>query len=189
MGMKRKPNGQFEKGEHWRQHKPFREKGWLIEHYINQQMSTGEIATMFGVTDTAVLFWMKKHNIDRRSISQARGIKKWGVSGSDNPMWNKRGELNPRWLGGITPERQAFYTSRKWKIACSAVWKRDSATCQRCGIMKKENKDIPFHIHHVKSFSDKKIRAETSNLVLVCEICHHFIHSKRNKNCEYLQEE
>ena len=180
MVMKRKANGQFMKGEHWREHKPFREKEWLIEHYVNQGLSAGDIAKMHGVTDAAIIFWLKKHGIKRRSVSQARALKKWGSTGEDNPMWNKRGELNPRWLGGVTPERQDFYTSRAWKDACSRVWKRDNATCQRCGAKKIDDNDTAFHIHHIHSFANKELRADVDNLVLLCEHCHRFVHSKRN---------
>jgi len=184
--MKRKKNGQFMKGEHWRAPQPFREKIWLEEHYITQGMSTGEIAGLFGVTDGAIIYWLRKHNIQRRNVSQARKIKRWGQSGTDNPMWNKRGELNPRWLGGVTPDRQAFYTSVEWRRACSAVWKREAATCKRCGLHHDNSPDMPFHIHHIVSFADKKLRADEDNLVLLCESCHHFVHSKRNINRELL---
>lgn len=185
----RKPNGQFDKGHHWREAKPFREKVWLVANYVERCRSTGEIATEFGTTDAAILFWLRKHGIPRRTVSEARSIKHWGLVGADNPMWNKRGELNPRWLGGVTPERQDFYTSRKWKSACSTVWKRDKATCQRCGLKKTESLDMPFHIHHIVSFADKDLRAEPSNLVLLCEACHQFVHSRGNLTREYLPQE
>jgi len=186
MPIKRKKSGQFAKGSHWRNPKPFREKSWLIKNYKKEERSTGDIAKQFGVTDAAVLFWLIKHNIKRRTVSQARKIKHWGQFGSDNPMWNRRGELNPSWKGGVTPERQAFYTSDEWRIACSAVWKRDKATCRRCGLTKMEHADTPMHIHHIVSFADKDLRAEITNLVLLCEVCHHFVHSRRNVSREYL---
>lgn len=182
----RKKNGQFGKGDHWRKPQQFREHKWLTQNYVVLQRSAGEIAAEFGVTDAAVLFWLRKHLIPRRSVSEARSIKHWGSSGADNPMWNRRGELNPRWLGGITPDRQAFYVSREWKSACSLVWKRDKAKCRRCNLHKNNSPDMPFHIHHIVSFADKKLRADTSNLVLLCEACHHFVHSKKNINHEYL---
>jgi hypothetical protein len=182
----RNNKGQFMKGHHWRTPQPFWDKAWLQKHYVDQSMSTGEIASMFGVTDSAILFWLRKHGIERRTVAQARKIKHWGQTGSDNPMWNKRGELNPRWLGGVTPDRQSFYTSRAWKSACALVWKRDGATCRRCGLNKSESKDMPFHIHHIVSFADKNLRADPSNLVLLCETCHQFVHSKRNTKNEFL---
>lgn len=177
---------EFKKGEHWRMPQMFRQKQWLEDEYILKERSTGDIAKQFGVTDSAILFWLKKHSIQRRTVSEAREIKHWGQVGSDNPMWNKRGELNPRWRGGITPERQAFYTSIEWKESCSAVWKRDKATCQRCSLQKKEQPDMPYHIHHIKPFSVVELRSDIDNLVLVCEVCHDFIHSKKNINGEFI---
>ena len=183
-----KNSGQFKKGQHWREHVVYREKDWLIENYDLKKRSAGEIAAEFSVTDAAILFWLRKHGIQRRTVSEARGFKHWGLSGSDNPMWNRLGELSPRWLGGVTAERQAFYASQEWKSVCSEVWKRDKATCQRCGLVRDTDLGIPFHIHHVTSFAAKALRAEASNLLLVCEPCHHWIHSRRNVNREYLQE-
>jgi 5-methylcytosine-specific restriction endonuclease McrA len=182
----RKPNGQFGQGDHWRPYQMFRDKEWLYANYVTMSRSTGEIAAEFHTTDSAILYWLHKHGIPRRSVSEARKLKHWGLSGSDNPMWNKRGELNPRWLGGVTPERQGFYTSRAWKMACSTVWKRDKATCRRCGLRQQDSPDMPFHVHHIVSFADKELRADSDNLVLLCETCHQFVHSRRNINREYL---
>lgn len=186
MATKRNTLGQFIKGAHWRVHQLFREKAWLVENYVQQERSAKDIAKQFGVTDAAVLFWLRRYDIPRRTASEARKVKRWGQSGADNPMWNRRGELNPRWLGGVTPERQSFYTSVEWKRACSAVWKRDNATCRRCGIHRSERPDLPFHIHHIESFANRELRANVGNLVLLCEICHNFVHSKRNVNREFL---
>jgi len=188
MGM-RNEKGQFTKGTHWREPQVFREKEWLEDAYVVQQKSAGDIAKMFGVTDAAIIFWLKKHGIPRRSMSESRKIKHWGQVGADNPMWNKRGEQNPQWKGGITPERQSFYMSEEWKKACRFVWKRDDATCQRCGLNKTESADMPFHIHHIEGFANNELRAEPSNLVLLCEACHHFVHSKRNLLREHLPKE
>ena len=182
----RKSNGQFSKGDHWRKPQAFRDQGWLTEQYAVLSRSTGDIAAEFGVTDAAILFWLRKHGIPRRTVSEARGIKHWGAAGADNPMWNKRGELNPRWLGGVTPERQSFYASKEWKSACSLVWKRDGAKCRRCNLHRDDSPDMPFHIHHLVSFADRELRAEPSNLVLLCEACHQFIHSRGNLTREYL---
>jgi hypothetical protein len=186
-GMRRS-NGQFAAGHHWREHQAFREKEWLVENYVVGRRSTGEIAAEFGTTDAAILFWLRKHGIPRRSISEVRKAKRWGPVGSDNPMWNKRGELNPRWLGGITPERQAFYASREWKDACSFVWRRDDARCRRCALHRTEQPDMPFHIHHIASFAVRATRAAPGNLVLLCEVCHRFVHSRGNVNREFLPE-
>jgi 5-methylcytosine-specific restriction endonuclease McrA len=182
----RKANGQFGKGDHWRRPQAFREREWLLDNYVTKERSTGEIAVEFGTTGAAILFWLRKHGIERRTVSGARKIKWWGAVGSDNPMWNKRGELNHRWLGGVTPDRQTFYTSQAWKAACSAVWKRDGARCRKCSVRRNDAPDTPFHVHHVVSFANKTLRADPSNLVLLCEVCHFFVHSRRNVDREFL---
>lgn len=182
----RNKKGQFLKGTHWRKQRPWWKKEWLFDQYIKCKRSAADIANEWGVGNTAIHYWLKKHDIKTRSISETRKIKHWGSCGSDNPMWNRLGELNPRWLGGVTPERQAFYISQEWKSACTAVWIRDKAICQRCKLPKEESKDMPFHIHHIESFANKELRADTNNLVLLCETCHHFIHSRKNINREYL---
>jgi 5-methylcytosine-specific restriction endonuclease McrA len=187
-GEHRSPATEFKPGMHWRKDQPFHHKKWLEHEYIEQRRSAGDIARQYGVTDAAIIFWLNKHGIPRRTTAEVRAYKYWGVSGSDNPMWNKRGELNPRWLGGVTPQRQAFYTSQEWKKACKVVWKRDNATCQRCNLHRQEQMDMPFHIHHIISFAVEELRAEPSNLVLLCETCHQFIHSRRNINGDFISQ-
>lgn len=182
----RNNKGQFLKGHHWRPEQLFRSKDWLTWEYSFLGRSSGEIAAQFGVTDAAILFWLKRHKIKRRSVSEARELKTWGLHGSDNPMWNRKGELNPNWKGGITAERQAFYASDEWKKACSRVWKRDKATCQRCGLHRDDRPDMPFAIHHIQPFDVTELRSVVVNLVLLCEACHHFVHSRGNINREFL---
>jgi hypothetical protein len=181
----RNKSGQFDKGYTYREPKPYWNRDWLIHEYIDMSKSASQVSKEQGCCENNILFWIHKHGIKARTISETRKVKYWGSVGVDNPMWNQRGELNPRWLGGITPERQSFYTSEEWKRACSLVWKRDNATCQRCKQPKKT--DMPFHIHHLKSFADKELRADIDNLVLLCESCHQWVHSKGNIRHDYLQ--
>jgi hypothetical protein len=107
----------------------------------------------------------------------------------DGKPWMKgrKGELSTNWKGGITPERQAVYCSAEWKEAIKAVWKRDNATCQRC--RKHHNTAASrgtFDIHHIVSFEVVGLRCEVSNLVLLCEPCHLWVHSAANVNKEFL---
>lgn len=180
----RNEKGQFIKGTHWRNRKPYWDKEWLYHEYVTLRRSTSEIAKDFGCFDTNIQYFLKKHTIPTRTTSETRKIKYWGAGGVDNPMWNRKGELNPNWKGGISKERQAFYSSQEWKMACSAVWKRDNAVCQRCGIAPTEG--IPLHVHHIRPFAEIELRADPSNLVLLCEICHRFIHSKKNTSNEFI---
>lgn len=95
-------------------------------------------------------------------------------------MKGRKGPDTPSWRGGITPQRQAVMASLPWKRAVVKVWRRDKATCQRCGKLKKDHRSLPFDIHHIKSFQFKHLRCRVSNLVLLCEPCHYWIHSKKN---------
>jgi len=182
----RNKKGQFLKGSHWREEKLIWSKEWLYEQYVTKQRSMKNISEEINVTEAAVRHWIKKHNIPTRSIKEIRKKKYWGISGSDNPMWNKKGNLNPNWKGGITKERQLFYQSQEWKQVCQYVWKRDKAKCQNCGAFKDDDPSHPFHIHHIISFMNEDMRADPNNLILLCETCHHWVHSKNNTSKLFL---
>jgi hypothetical protein len=177
------PETEFKKGQHWRPKKPYWDKDWLVSEYATKERSANDIASEFGITEAAILFWLRKHNILRREMSNIRSKKHWGLAGEQNGMYGRTGENSPNWKGGITPERQEFYISDEWKKACSEVYKRDNAQCQRCG-----NKDN-LHVHHIVTFANKELRADINNLVLLCAKCHRFVHSKKNINGEFIGKE
>lgn len=177
------PETEFKKGQHWRPKKPYWDKDWLVSEYATKERSANDIASEFGITEAAILFWLRKHNILRREMSNIRSKKHWGLAGEQNGMYGRTGENSSNWKGGITPERQEFYISDEWKKACSEVYKRDNAQCQRCG-----NKDN-LHVHHIVTFANKELRADIDNLVLLCAKCHRFVHSKKNINQEYIGKE
>jgi hypothetical protein len=102
-------NGWFKPGQHWRPHGKHRERDWLHREYVEKGRSTGEIAAELGFTDAAVIFWLRKHGIPRRSVSDARALKHWGASGEANPMFGKVGAANGRYVDGSSPERQRMY--------------------------------------------------------------------------------
>lgn len=87
---------------------------------------------------------------------------------------------------GSTPERQACYSSREWKQAVKVVWKRDKASCQRCGI-KAQYYDGKFNIHHIVSFQVKDLRTDPKNLILFCSKCHKWVHSNENNKKEWIK--
>ena len=185
-GERRSPATEFKTGEHWRPPAPFREKEYLLREYVKKQRSLENIATEYGVSASAISFWLRKHEIPRRTMSECRKIKHWGLPGKNNPMFGKRGCLSPMWKGGHTPERQACYSSLEWTAAVRAVWKRDKASCQRCGA---KGKDFNYNIHHLVSFSVAALRCEVRNLILFCCPCHKWVHSRKNINKEYIRKE
>jgi len=185
-GVRSSPNTEFKKGQHWREPKPYWEKEWLYNEYVVKGRSLGDIAAGFGVTEPAIRFWAQKHHIRTRTVSEARDIKYWGLPGEKNGMYGIRGDKNPHWRGGITPERQALYSSTDWADLVKRVWERDEATCGRCG--KRYNGEKRFHIHHITPFEKKDRRLDITNLILLCAGCHKFVHSKMNIGGEFIDE-
>lgn len=102
-------------------------------------------------------------------------------------MRGRKGQSHPAWKGGLTPERQAFYSSIEWKSACKAVWHRANAKCERCGKHHNESANRgTFHVHHIVSFMVRELRATPSNLALLCDECHRFVHSRKNNQKEFI---
>ena len=181
-----KKDGRFKKGQTWRTPKLHWDKDWLTQKYIVEGLSTTEISLITQCNHRVISFWMKKHGIKGRSISESRKIKHWGQSGENNPMFGKNGELNKNWKGGITPERHLFYVSEEWKNAVKEVFIRDKFLCVNCGQTHKDKKH-PLHVHHIVSFQIKSLRANTDNLIILCKTCHDWVHSKKNTNKKYIK--
>jgi len=181
---KRNRKGQFIKGSHWREPKPYWEKSWLQHQYTIMCKSAKQIAKEQKCKENNILYFLKKHEIPTRTMQQIRQIKYWGLSGKQNGMYGRYGDLNPNWCGGITPERQSFYVSEEWKNIVPIIWKRDKAICQKCR-HKKETEDS-FHIHHIIPFEVIELRVDENNLILLCKNCHDWVHSKENKEGEFI---
>lgn len=205
------------KAEAQRRSKPV-DRDWLYQKYIIEGMDTTQIAALVQRDPKSVWNWLKGYDIPtrgrgttgngrytrgkprhvspevrQRMSEQAREARKKNPSlphliGGKHHLKGKRGADTPNWKGGATPERQAFYSSEEWKIAVKAIWKRDDATCQRCGKHHNTvNNRGTFDIHHIVSFAIRELRCELSNLVLLCEDCHRWVHNRANTQKEYLR--
>jgi hypothetical protein len=129
----------------------------------------------------------------RQTLREAR--RKDGSKGLFRPdgthvLKGRRGAAHPSFKGGLTPERQAFYASDEWKAACKVVWHRADAKCERCGLDHREidRDNFKFHVHHIVSFQVRELRAEPSNLVLLCAPCHRFVHSRHNEARDFIKD-
>jgi hypothetical protein len=168
----RNVKGQFEKGTHWRERKPWWEKSWLDYMYSECMRSASDIASAFGTTENNILYWLSKHGIKRRTVKQARALKHWGVSGECNPMHGRTGILNPNWKGGLTPARQAIYAKSEMKQAVQAVYKRDRY-CRLC------NAKDPLEVHHIDPFSQSPLLVmDIGNMIVLCSKCHRKMRGK-----------
>jgi hypothetical protein len=192
-------------------------KEWLIDEYINKRKSSDQIAREIGRDAKRVWEWIRDYGIPKRprgtdygngfvkgqespfkgkkhSESTKEKIRKKRIEDGHVP-YLKNGKhwlagtkgLSPNYQGGITPERQAFYSSNEWVEAVKIVWKRDKNLCQKCGKNHNEEKFRgTFHIHHIVSFKVVELRASPENLILLCRSCHLWVHSKKNINKEFI---
>lgn len=205
------------KAQWQRLNKPVTEE-WLRDAYITKGMDCPQIAAIVKRDSKSVWNWLKDFGIETRKrgttgnhvysigvprVMTEEGRKKLSESAKaarlkdgrkpymkDGKHWlQHEGAVSPAWRGGVTPDRQAFYASEKWADAVKAVWARDEAVCQRCGTHHNTASIRgTFHIHHITSFQVKALRAEVSNLVLLCKPCHLFVHSKKNETKEFINE-
>lgn len=181
----RDKSGRFRKGTHWRPHAIFRERPYLVEQYVEKKRSAKDIAVEHGVTENAILFWLTKLKIQRRTMVEVRSVKHWGLPGAANPMFGRCGSDNPRWIDGSSPERQRLYARSFWRELVLAVYKRDGFKCVRCG--KSRAADRRLHAHHVRPWAgNPDARFDLANILTVCQPCHNWIHSRKNRARELL---
>jgi 5-methylcytosine-specific restriction endonuclease McrA len=152
----------------------------LRAEYEDAQKSAADIARENGCSENAILSWLKKHDIPRRTVSQARAIKHWAVCGEQNGMYGRTGNKNPRWKGGVSPERQCVYASSEWARAVVAVWDRDKGICSECGTENTNRRRM--YIHHNLGFNEHpEARLDIDNLRLMCARCHSLLHWRIRK--------
>lgn len=189
---------------------------WLFEHYVTNGLDCNQIAKLVHRDGKSVWNWLKDFGIPTRSRgttgngwSPSKGTPNPFKGRRHSPesraimsalakatgrvpykpeigsyMKGRKGANTPGWKGGITPDRQSFYTTDEWRLARRVVYKRDQKTCQRCG--KGFRSGLSFDIHHIKGFACVELRATPSNLVLLCEPCHYWVHSKENTQLEFI---
>ncbi len=135
---------------------------------------------------TAPTFLGKHHTKETRSILKEKASKpKPWLRGSRNGMYGMRGEKNPNYKDGNTPERQRIYGLAEWRQVERIVDARDNRTCKRCGT--KPTKHHYIHHHHIGSWEKHpELRLNPDNIITLCAKCHSFIHSKHNIKQEYL---
>ena len=169
---------EFKKGTHWRKPKPYWNKDWLWEEYVVKGKSAKQIADEQGCKENNILYFLDKFKIPRRTMSEIRAKKYWGIWGKRNGMYGKRGELCPRWQGGCSPFRQKMYGRAEWKEIVKEVLKRDGYRCQICGAGHTyKNRLVVHHILPVSCFPE--YISEMWNLATLCEKCHKKIHKAK----------
>ncbi|MEN6571392.1 MAG: HNH endonuclease [Anaerolineaceae bacterium] len=143
------------------------DNGWAQEGYVNP-------------------FAGKKHNENtRRILSQKASKPKPYLMGKNNGMYGRRGQANPHFVDGSSPERQRIYASSEWRSIIRQVYQRDGYRCVRCGATKKGYRSI--QAHHIKPWAgNPEMRFDLSNIVTLCHDCHNWVHSNANVDREFI---
>ena len=100
--------------------------------------------------------------------------EKWKASISkankDNPKIGHKGKEHWNWKGGTSRGyKEGYYSTEyiKWR---TAIFERDSYTCQKCGI---KGSKVYITAHHIKSWAKyPKLRFDIDNGLTLCEDCH-----------------
>lgn len=127
----------------------------LRELYWDRGLSTYKIAERVDRVPSKVYDWLKRHNIETRSVG------------------SQPGELHHRWKGGREP-----YYGRNWHKQRRHVRERDQYRCQHCGQTEGEHLreyGSELHVHHVvplRKFTEPADANQMDNLITLCFQCH-----------------
>jgi hypothetical protein len=103
----------------------------------------------------------------KRKISKAN-------SGKENGMYERRGEKNPSWKGGITPINKVIRHSLEHKSWHKTCMERDNYTCQKTGV-----RGESLVVHHINNFADfPELRFTIDNGITLSKQSHKEFHKK-----------
>lgn len=77
-------------------------------------------------------------------------------------------------MSALTPKREAFYQSTKWRNCAKGFRAYKHHTCEKCG-------NAGWLVHHIvpltdETVDDPDIALNYDNLMLLCKSCHDAIH-------------
>jgi transposase-like protein len=139
-------------------------KLWAAKLYVENFLSTTEIAGILHVTSPTVSEWLRKMNVRVRTEYTLRQRERLREANLGDKRWN--------WKGGITPDRVRLRTSLDMKLARECCFERDDYTCRSCG--ERGGKLNAHHIWPFQRFPEWKF--EVWNLVTLCKRCHDAFH-------------
>ena len=122
-------------------------------------------------------FWRKPSAIrkgDNRFCSR-ECYYKWqkGKPKSVKNPYDKSGDGNPNWRGGISTENKLLRNSKQFQAWRKSIFERDDYTCQKCGARSKANAYIRIEAHHIKPFANYPgLRFDIDNGITLCKKCH-----------------
>jgi hypothetical protein len=105
-----------------------------------------------------------------------------------------RGEKNPMWKGGVTPEVTRIRVSKEYGQWRTFVFVRDNYVCQKCGAHSEGGHAVTLAAHHMDCFADfPEKRLDVDNGITLCKECHHdfslrygMLHNRKWQTDEFL---
>jgi len=106
---------------------------------------------------------------DRIKRLQMSSRRRWDESNEREKYSEMRkGENNPNWRGGCTPEKQDLCNSSKYSQWRRKVLERDGHRCRKCG-----RQNAILHCHHILRYSDyPELALNMNNGISLCRDCH-----------------
>jgi len=99
---------------------------------------------------------------------------------------SKKGDKNPNWKDGISPENHRIRTSCDYRDWRKKVFTRDNFICQKYKI-----DNVIIQCHHIKNFAEyPELRFNTNNGITLSKKAHeefHIIYGKKNNTKEQLE--
>jgi len=180
----------------------YRDKQWLEEKYHGEQLSSAEIAGLCDCTKTTILTWLDRHDIEKRSKSEAakiraekyphtteagaEALRKHGI----NPWeeWDEEdceqfrewlseertGEDNPMWATTGKDHPRWKENKPDHRFYQTKAWKevRQEALAQANGTCEACGSEEQLVGHHVIPLSDGGEPLDVDNVTILCRSCH-----------------
>ena len=140
-------------------------KEWAARFYVENLLSTPEIADILHVSSATVSGWLKKVGVRIRTEVLVRVREKLRAANLGAKRWN--------WKGGITPDRVRLRTSLDMKLVRECCFERDNYICRSC--RQHGGKLNAHHIWPFQRFPEWKF--ELWNLMTLCKRCHDAFHN------------
>lgn len=178
------------------------DKDWLRRMYLDELLSTKQIAALVGSTEGNVHSALTVMGIKTRGYKEGWAARfPDGRFGDAAANWkggypicevclertkrrdavrcksceglNKVGANNVNWKGGITPENVRIRSSKEYIAWRNAVFERDDYTCRFCGARSGKGDHVVINADHIKPFAYfPELRLDLNNGRTLCEPCH-----------------
>ncbi|WP_254838063.1 helix-turn-helix domain-containing protein [Natronomonas marina] len=151
---------------------PWHDEEKMREKYVEEGLSTNDLASLWGCCRKTIYKWMRRHGIE------PRGFAPWEEVSDENHPARKEDIGDYRYYGPNWNEQ------RRKALQRDTPNNGSEPVCQRCGMCMSEHEEqhgVGLHVHHIvplREFEDgdgdvdyeKANRLE--NLITVCMDCH-----------------